>query len=193
LFDKEVVMRSVVVFVVAVATVAASPVQAQFKCTGADGRATYQDRPCTHDQAQSTVKIVVPRMRPVQAAPNPRVAGPVETDPLTEVYRRWIDADALAASTARIALAGPVERLQALAREVAGMRVHSCAERARAALAKVTAVSSNGMLQFMLKKELQTMVARDVELPRLVYDFEWQVESANCPSVKPGQAAQKQP
>lgn len=167
---------------------------AQYKCIGPDGRASYQDRPCTHGEAQRTVKIVVPQMQPAnRSAPNAAISGPVETAALLDVYRRWIDADRLAASTSRIALAAPVERLQALRREAVSMKVPACAERSLAALQALLSASAEGMLQFMRHDELRSMVYRQVDMPRLIGDFEWQVESANCPSLRPGQASTRQP
>jgi hypothetical protein len=55
--------------------------------------------------------------------PNEALEGPAEAGALIALYRRWIDAERLAGSTARIALAGPVSQLQALRRETDALTV----------------------------------------------------------------------
>jgi hypothetical protein len=63
--------------------------------------------------------------------------------------RRLRDAERLAAVTSRIALAGPVESLQRIQRDIEGLAVPPCARRARYLLASEAEMDATGFLSFM--------------------------------------------
>lgn len=161
---------------------AGASAHAQFKCVGPDGRAQYQDRPCAAVERQTKMKISAEPPVPVakRGEPDLALSGPQEADPLIRLYRRWADADRLAGSTARIALAGPVQRLQEIAREAGAIDVPPCVSAARSALQDLTQKSAEGYIQFMRKNELGTMVYEWIDKPRVLADFEWQVKRAGC-------------
>ena len=111
---------------------AAVPAWAVNKCKGPDGRVVYQDTLCT---PESTSREEVrtwgnsgyvghrPPPPPKPIEPNAKLQGPPQAAPLLAMYQRWIDAERLAMSTSRIALAVPASTLQAMRREIQGMQL----------------------------------------------------------------------
>ncbi len=162
----------------------ASPAWAINKCTAKDGMVVYQDAPCQNSAAGTEqVKTwgagqATPGARAttsvgtVPVEPNTRLEGPPEAGSLLTLYRRWSDAERLATSTARISLAGPVASLQAIQREAEAAVVPSCLNEAKAALVELTSKSTGALLDFMRKKELQSMVYTLVDRERLIGAFE---------------------
>ena len=149
------------------------------KCTGPDGRTTYQDGPCP--SGGTTIKPVVPQTSGGGSRePNPALQGPPEAAPLLALYKRWIDAEKLASATGRIAMAQPVAALQSLARESVGTNVPPCMRPAQSALTSLIKGSAEAMLKFMGKEELRTMVYTYVDRKRMVAQFEDAVGAAKC-------------
>jgi hypothetical protein len=81
--------------------------------------------------------------------PNASISGPQQATQIISAYQRWIDLDTLARSTARIALAGPVGKMQDLLREVRKIPVKPCASQAKNALVTLISGDTDAMLSFM--------------------------------------------
>lgn len=174
----------------------ASAAQAVNKCTDpATGAVSYSDGPCARGDRQGTVKVEAPRAYGGRGEPsssqgrdrqaNPAVEGPREAYQLLALYRRWIDAERLAASTPRLALAERVDALQEIKRTAAALVVPECLERARDALATLAAQSAQGYMAFLGRQELGTMVYAWVERKPSIEAFERAVQTAVCPSDIP--------
>lgn len=171
---------------------AASPAQAINKCTGKDGKVVYSDAPCQTSAASTgqvktwgagqaapgAVGTTAAGFKRVEPATN--LQGPEEAKPLLAVYRRWVDAERLASSTGRIAMAGPVASMQAVQREAEGMTVPACLTNARRALVDLTTQSTTALIEFMRKNELQAMVYTLADRGSLVRAFEAEIERATC-------------
>lgn len=167
----------------------AVPAWAVNKCTLADGRVVYQDAPCSNEaKTAQSVKTwteageapVRPR-KPVKAVePNLKLSGPAQAKGLLDLYRRWADADKLARTTPRVALAGPVASLQALQREAEGMSVAECLAPAGKALTTLVTRSTESIIEFMGRREATNMVYELVDKPALIPDFETAIASARC-------------
>lgn len=78
---------------------------------------------------------------------------------LERLHSRWKDASALAASTARIALATPVASLQAIRRETSEMVVPVCLDGAKAALLQGMDKEIEGYMIFMQDAKLGKILA----------------------------------
>lgn len=164
------------------------PAWAINKCTGADGRVTYQETACpTSAKDGQQVKTWVnsgyrsnatPAGRDV--APNLNISGPSEAGPLLALYRRWADTERLAFSTSRIALSGPAANMQALQREAESMRSQECLAAAHKTLTELITKSTEAILQFMGKQEVTGMAYQIVHRPKLVPEFESAITSARC-------------
>lgn len=171
------------------ALLAAPAAWAVNKCTLADGSVVYQSAACGLEyKSEAKVKtwtnsgferVRAPGQRK-HVEPDLELKGPEQAKPLLELYRRWADADKLARTTARIALAGPMGNLQALQREVEGLRVPECLVDARSLLAKLVAESNEALLQFMGKNEVSNMAYELVHKPKLLPAFEKALASADC-------------
>jgi len=162
------------------------------KCTGKDGKVVYSDAPCqtsaisanqvktwgAGQAAPGAVGTTAAGARRVE--PNGQLQGPDDAKPLLAVYRRWVDAERLATSTGRIALAGPVSSMQAVQRDAEALAVPQCLSEARRALVDLTAASTAALIEFMRKNELQAMVYTLADRGSLVRAFESEVERANC-------------
>lgn len=171
---------------------AAGPALAINKCTGKDGKVVYSDAPCqTSTATAGQVKTwgagqAAPGAVGTTAAgfkrvePNGTLQGPDEAKPLLAVYRRWVDAERLATSTGRIALAGPVASMQAVQRDAEALSVPACLSDARRALVDLTSQSTTALIEFMRKNELQAMVYTLADRGSLVRAFESEVERASC-------------
>lgn len=96
------------------------------------------------------------------------------------MYRRWVDAERLATSTGRIALAGPVASMQAVQRDAEALTVPACLSDARRALVDLTSQSTTALIEFMRKNELQAMVYTLADRGSLVRAFESEVGRASC-------------
>lgn len=170
----------------------ASPALAINKCTQKDGKVVYQDAPC---QNTSTGTAQVKTWGAGQAAagavgttaagfktvePNTNLQGPPAAAPLLTIYRRWLDAERLAMSTSRIALAGPVASMQAVQREAEGVSVPACLGDAKKALVDLSAQSTTALIEFMRKNELASMVYTFADRGSLIRAFETSVERASC-------------
>lgn len=168
----------------ALLALAAGQAHAINKCTGPDGKVVYQDAPCANtSQNKAPVKVwdsKLGRSANRSAEPNTQLKGPPEAQPLIDLYRRWIDAERLARSTARIALSGPIASMQALQREAEGLTVHSCMNTARDLMVELTKKSTEGMLGFMSKSGVDDIVYTVIYRGKLIPDFEHAVETANC-------------
>lgn len=158
------------------------------KCTGKDGKIVYQDAPCNNSATGSqSIKTWdntpgsyhgQPRSRAIE--PDEKLEGPPQVAKLLQLYRRWIDAEKLAASTARIAVAQPVSALQVIHREVEALTVASCATDSKKALVSLTKRSVDTMIQFMQKQELAGMVYQFLDRPTLVSEFEQSIKLTSC-------------
>ncbi len=71
------------------------------------------------------------------------------TKDLTDIAQRWDDAESIASSTARIALAAPVSTLQSIRSETQKLDVPKCMEEARTNLADSMDATIGGYLAFM--------------------------------------------
>ncbi len=182
--------------VAAAFVIAALPCWAINKCTGKDGKVVYQDAPCQNTATgNEQVKTwgagqAAPGARAttsvgtVPVEPNAKLDGPPDAAALLTLYRRWADAERLAASTARISLAGPVASMQAIQREAESAAVPACLADAKAALVDLTGKSTAAMLDFMRRKDLQPMVYTLVDRERLIGAFESRVTGASCQAPK---------
>lgn len=179
-------MRGVVgIFAAALALGIAQDAEAVNKCTGKDGAIVYQDAPCANTAAVGErVKTWSNSPGPYTGVRNPepdtKLAGPPQAGPLLTLYRRWIDAERLALATGRIALPGPVAALQALQREAESTNAPECLADAKAALVKLTAASTNTLIQFMHRSEVAGMVYQFLDRPKLIDAFEQSISSARC-------------
>lgn len=168
------------------------PALAINKCTQKDGKVVYQDAPCQNTSASTgQVKTwgagqAAPGATGTTSAgfkrvePNGSLQGPEEARPLLAVYRRWVDAERLASSTARISLAGPVSSMQAVQREAETVEAPKCLADAKRALIELTTQSTTALIEFMRRNELQSMVYTLADRGSLVRAFEGEIERANC-------------
>ena len=182
-------LRDVTSFAAGLALAAAcSSSAAVNKCTTKDGRTVYQDAACENSSAGSqqlrTWNNTPGSFRASQSAsreePSETLTGPPQLSGLLQLYRRWIDAEKLAASTGRIAMAAPVASLQSIYRESESSVVVSCATEAKAALVSLTKQSVESMLQFMQRQELASITYKLLDRPKLVAAFEQSVRLAAC-------------
>jgi len=172
-------------FLLAAALLAASPAWAVNKCKGPDGRVVYQDTLCT---PESTSREEVrtwgnsgyvghrPPPPPKPIEPNAKL----QAAPLLAMYQRWIDAERLAMSTSRIALAVPASTLQAMRREIQGMQVAACLEDARKSLEELIHKSAEAVLQFMGKEELTGLLYQHIERGQAIQKFEREIAALRC-------------
>lgn len=172
-----------------IAALLAAPAWAINKCTGTDGKVVYQDTLCTPESTnREEVRLwnnsgyVGHRppapTKPIQ--PNAKLKGPPQAAPLLGLYQRWVDAERLAMSTSRIALAAPATALQALHREVEAMQVPLCIEEARKSLEALVNKSAEAVLQFMGKEELTGLLYQHLERGQLITKFERDVAALSC-------------
>jgi hypothetical protein len=176
----------------ALLALAHGPAAALNKCTDAAGQTTYQDAPCASSQKKvemewdpkPSTNVVTPADRSVRSLPriepNEALEGPAEAGALIALYRRWIDAERLAGSTARIALAGPVSQLQALRRETEALSVPSCVSDARSRLRELVSRTVDVHLAFMQKLETTAMLYNLLDRDQLVRGFEDSVRAVRC-------------
>ncbi|WP_139222874.1 DUF4124 domain-containing protein [Paracidovorax wautersii] len=157
------------------------------KCVDREGRISYQEAACpTSSSATSSLKTwqaakpqpQQPEARRVE--PNLQLSGPPEAAQLLSIYRRWADAEKLAMSTSRIALAGPAASMQALLREAEALTTPACLDDARKPLLDLLSKSSNAILQFMGKQEVTGMAYQLLQRPELIQAFEKAVTNAKC-------------
>lgn len=78
---------------------------------------------------------------------------------IDSVYAKWLDAEKLAQSTARIALAQPVAALQQIKRDAEGMIVPPCLDAAKAHLVSGMNWTIDGFVQFMTDKKFAEFTA----------------------------------
>ena len=172
-----------------IAALLVAPAWAVNKCTGADGKVTYQDAACpisakdgqqvkTWTTGGYGATAVSTGRRDV--TPNPALNGPPEAAPLLALYRRWADAERLAFATSRIALSGPAAGMQALQREAEATKVPECLTAAHKTLTELITKSSEAILEFMARQEVTSMAYQLVHKPKLVPQFESAVTSAMC-------------
>ncbi|HEY0954012.1 MAG TPA: hypothetical protein VGE36_04595 [Roseateles sp.] len=168
---------------------ASTPTWAINKCTMPDGRVVYQEAACGNEaKSASEVKTWTERkprspdgrLSFKEVEPNLKVQGPPEAKGLLDLYRRWADADRLARTTGRIALAGPVASLQALQREAEAVAVPECLFPAHRALTTLITRSTESVLLFMGKQETNNMVYELLDKPKLIPEFESSVATARC-------------
>ena len=162
----------------------AMPAWAVNKCTGADGKVSFQDAPCDA-KAKAAEKVKTWENAPVytqraEVAPDLKIEQTKENKALLDLYRRWADAEKLALSTGRIALAAPVANMQAIQREAETLVVPTCLSEAKNTFAELTKKSVQGMLDFMSKERLDGMVYTVVDRRNLIPAFELSVKSARC-------------
>lgn len=179
-------------FLLATALLAASPAWAIYKCTQPDGRVTFQDLVCDNSAKNSEVikarggnvlQSTAPAARP-NVQPNTAIKGPPQAEALLALYRRWVDAERLAFSTARIALAMPIASVQALKREAEALAVPECLSRAKSALNTLIGKSNEAVLRFAAKEEVTSMIYTMAERPQLIPQFEREVERADCDAAQ---------
>lgn len=164
------------------------------KCVDpATGAVSYSEKACQGTQGASKVEHLPVQRSSSYVAPSSRMSGrgrdrqpnanlsaPVEARQLLDLYRRWIDAERLASSTARIALAGPVAALQDLKRQASAMSTPECLVAARQALVDLTERSANGFLAFMGRETLADFVYVLVERGPAIESFELEMTGARC-------------
>ena len=152
------------------------------KCTGPDGRVVFQDALCdTNAKTTESVKIWDSKLaRPTSVEPDLAIVAPPTAKPLLDLYRRWADAEKLALSTGRIALAGPVANMQALQREVESMALPQCLAEPHKLLTELTKKSTQGLLDFMSKQALDGMVYTVVDRRKLIPAFEASIKKIKC-------------
>lgn len=174
-----------------VSSIAFAPAWAVNKCTGADGKVTYQETACsTQAKDAQQVKTWVTEgysghrssssSARQEVTPNLKLAGPPGSEALLGLYRRWADAERLAFSTSRIALSGPIASMQALQREAEATIAPACLAPAQKTLTELIAKSTEAVLQFMGKQEVTAMAYQIVHRPKLIPAFETAVMQANC-------------
>jgi len=170
---------------------ACAPAWAIYKCTSANGQVTFQDIPCDNGFKHSEV-IKAREGNVLQSSataksnvqPNTAIKGPPQASAMLALYRRWADAERLAFSTARIALATPIASLQALKREAEALEIHECLARAKDALNVLIGKSNEAVLRFAAQEEVTSMLYTIVERPKLIPKFEREVGSADCPDAR---------
>lgn len=172
-----------------IAVLLAAPAWAVNKCTLPSGKVVYQDALCT---PESTNREEVrtwnnagyvghrPPAPPKPIEPNAKLKGPPQAAPLLGLYQRWVDAERLAMSTSRIALAAPATTLQALRREVEAMQAPACIEDARMSLEALVNKSAEAVLQFMGKEEVTGLLYQHIERGQLITKFEQDVAAISC-------------
>ncbi len=77
----------------------------------------------------------------------------IASSKLFDLHRRWDDAEQVARSTARIALPGPLARLQGIRQEVETLDVPRCANEAKAALRTLMRAREQAILTFMNRED----------------------------------------
>lgn len=155
------------------------------KCTGPDGAIVYQDAPCSTANAKAKAAEVKLWTNSSSSGhesiePNSKIEGPPQADALLNLYRRWVDAERLALSTSRIALAGPAANMQVLQREVEALKVPACLSASHATLKTLISKSVEAILQFMGKEEVTGMLYKIVDKRKLVPEFERSITKAQC-------------
>lgn len=160
------------------------------KCTDSKtGKVTYSDTACPSAQSntkmewapKATTNVVDSPARVRSVEPDPSARGPAEASQLIDLYKRWIDAEKLASSTSRIALAGPVGALQELRRQAEGLRPASCLADAHKSLVSLVGASVDGYISFMRHdRDLGSSVYQLVDRDKLVRAFEADLGSATC-------------
>lgn len=73
---------------------------------------------------------------------------------LNAIFEKWGDADKLATSAPRVALAGPVARLQEIKRETAAMNIAPCLLDAKTALVEGMSLRIDAYVSFMQQRNL---------------------------------------
>lgn len=155
---------------------------AVYKCTEPKtGKVSYSDAPCPKvltdtkmewnpSSNTNTVGSYTGAQKRIE--PNADLKIPPEGASLLDIYRRWIDAERLATSTARIAMSGPVGALQELKRKAAAASVAECMVPARSALTALITASTEAHLQFMAKEEVTSILYFGFTRDKLVREFE---------------------
>ncbi|CQR43699.1 exported hypothetical protein [Thiomonas sp. CB3] len=165
-----------------------SPAWALNKCTDSAGHVTYQVDACPRSEKATNIKIwgegkampyVPPKKLPV-VTPDANIQSPPEAKPLLALYSRWIDIDTLARSTARIALAGPVGKMQDLLREAQAAQVVDCAQDAKKSLVSLISDDTDAMIAFMQKDELATQIYDIALRGNQIKAFELQARMMLC-------------
>lgn len=168
------------------ATAIAAPAWAINKCTGPDGKVSFQDAPCASNERAESLRArsgnnVAPQAAPAKRVdPNLKLQGPKEASELLGFYRQWSDNEKLLESTARIALAGPVATMQKLQRDVEAYRAATCVGEAKKALVTLVSTNVEATIQFMQQQEVSNMAYQWVRRPQMITAFEAAVEKANC-------------
>lgn len=176
-----------------------SPAWALNKCTDASGSVTYQVESCPKNDKAANVKIwgeqkpltpyrpgsvpIVPdspKHDKPPVVPNASLSGPPEAAALLAIYRRWIDLDTLARSTARVALSGPVGKLQDMVREAQQTAVQPCANDAKEALVALISGDTKSMLAFMQNNELGAAIYDATHRDEQVTAFEGAIQDMRC-------------
>ena len=154
------------------------------KCTLPDGRVAYQDTPCASNAQTEVMRkpkpAVVAKPGAPAVEPNFAIKVPEQAAALMAYYRRWHDGESLLTSTARIALAGPMESAQKLQRELDAYVPPACLDSAAAALRELVALNNKAMLGFMAKQEAPHLIYSVLERPEKIKAFEQRVQSASC-------------
>jgi Tfp pilus assembly protein PilE len=73
---------------------------------------------------------------------------------LETTFEKWSDADKIASSAPRVALAGPVARLQEIKRETAAMNFAPCLANAKTALVEGMSLRIDAYVSFMQQRNL---------------------------------------
>lgn len=156
------------------------------KCT-VNGQIVYSDKPCEGDGQKLKIygeSVPEPTRKRIDGKPdvnpNTNLKGPVGSEPMLDLYRRWADAERLAMSSSRIALAAPAANMQAIQREVEAMKVPQCLESAKHELVSLVTKSTEAILQFMGKDDVPGIVYQAVDKRKLIPAFENAVTNANC-------------
>lgn len=181
-------MEAVLIRTLAVVALAIVPLVAHvlYKCTDPKtGKVSYSDAACPLTQADTKMEWT-PRAATNSVdsgrrrGPNPNLSGPSEAASLLELYRRWVDAEVLAASTSRIALSGPVAALQDLKRQAGALGVVPCLAEVKTKLTQLVARSADAYLSFMRDEGIGSMVYQIVDREKGIAAFEDSIANARC-------------
>jgi hypothetical protein len=167
-----------------IAALCIAPAWAINKCT-VNGKVVYQELPCeAQSQRSEQVKTwagnTTQSGSPARRNPDLGIKGPAQAAPLLALYRRWADAEKLALSTSRIALAQPVAALQSLQREIETAPVDACMATPRDHLKTLVKQNVDVMIDFMGRQDLSSMAYQFVHRAKLIAAFEDSVKTSKC-------------
>lgn len=148
-----------------------------YKCTNEAGKTVYQAKPCVEggdtgvgrlpelsatERAEAAkrmqVQMKIAEAEAKRVSIQKRRASEPDLDNLLKAVEKWEESAKLARSTARIALAGPVAKLQEIKASAKDMAVSDCYKPARAALVGWMDLGIDELIEFMSKNEIAAML-----------------------------------